>query len=118
MMVGRGHDDGMVHLFLSEDDWRWMAGTGQERAGGEVAASRLAEPCEQGTGGRDHSQWDWGPRVPEDSDRGGGRVPSQRGPGLRGTWAEDREQTQQNPYGICPETTSQQLAGQTHVFGS
>lgn len=83
-----------------------------------MAASKLAEPCEQRTGGRDHSQWDRGPRVPEDSGRGGGRGTSHRGPGLRGTWAEDREQTQRNPYENCPETTSQQPAGQTHVFGS
>lgn len=83
-----------------------------------MAVSKLAEPCEQRTGGRDHSQWDRGSRVPEDSGRGGGCVPSQGGPGPRGTWAEDREQTQRNPYEICPETTSQQPAGQTHMFGS
>lgn len=26
--MGRGRDDGMALLFLSEDNWRWMAGTG------------------------------------------------------------------------------------------
>ena len=29
--MGRGHDDAMVHLFLSEDNWRWTAGTGGKK---------------------------------------------------------------------------------------
>ena len=45
---------------ITGDGWRAQ---GAERAGGEVAASKLAEPCEQGTGGRDHSQCDGRPRT-------------------------------------------------------
>lgn len=113
---GGGHDDGMVHLFLSEDNWRWTAGTGARRAGGRWRASwqspvnreREAETTASGTGAQGS------PRTQAEV----GDVGRVRGPGPRGTWAEDREQTQRNPYENCPETTSQQPAGQTRVFGS
>ena len=58
--MGRGRDDGMAHLFLSEDDWRWMAGTGgkKEQEGRWQQASwqspvnreREAETTASGTG--------------------------------------------------------------------
>ena len=73
---------------ITGDGWRAQ---GAERAGEEVAASKLAEPCEQGTGGRDHSQCDGRPRVPRTQAEVGNVC---RGPGLRGTRAEGREQTQ------------------------
>lgn len=82
--VGRGRDDGMAHLFLSEDDWRWMAGTGgkKEQEGRWQRASwqslvnreQEAETTDSGTGaqGSPRTQAEVGDmcRVREDLARG------------------------------------------------
>lgn len=94
MMVGRGHDDGMVHLFLSEDNWRWTKGVQGARKSrrrwqraswqSPVNREREAETTASGTGAQGS------PRTQVEVGEGRGRVREDPARGAHGPRTENR----------------------------